>query len=293
MTTNPIYRSEKGRLAVMACYDAAVASAPVPYESRTVRTRHGETHVLVGGPAAAPPLLLFHGWNGSAGGIGREFPFLFEHYRVYMPDIIGHAGKSAPTRLDTHGPGYAEWAADMLDALRLPACPVVGISGGGWMTLKLAAHLGARVTRAAALSTDGLAHVDMLNVAYWMVPAAIFPSGYTMRRFYRFITSPRAPYNAVVAERFCADMLVCLQHFKPQGNPGLISDEELGRISAPTLVLMGEDERAFPPRESVLRAHARIPSLVAAELVPCAAHLMTIDQPKLVKEQLLAFLRAT
>lgn len=293
MTNSPIYRSEKGRQAVMACYDAAAASGPVPYESRMLPTRHGETHVLVGGPAAAPPLLLFHGWNGSAAGIGRELPFLFERHRVYMPDIIGQAGKSAPTRLDTQGAGYAEWAADMLDALGLPACPAVGISGGGWMTLKLAAHLDGRFTRAAALSTDGLAHVDMLNVAYWMLPAALLPTGYTIRRFYRFVTSPRAPYNPQAAQRFCGEMLVCLQHFKPQGNPGLLSDAELGRIGVPTLVLMGEDERIFPPRESVLRAHARIPGLAAAEILPRAAHLLTVDQPKLVKEKLLAFLAAT
>jgi pimeloyl-ACP methyl ester carboxylesterase len=293
MTNNPIYRSEKGRKAIMAAYDAAVARAPVPYESRTLNTRHGETHVLVGGPSGAPPLLLFHSWNGSAGGIGHEFPFLLERYRVYMPDIIGHPGRSAPTRLDTAGAGYAEWAADLLDALKLPPCPAVGISGGGWMTLKITAHLAGRVTRAAAVSTDGLAHMDMLNVAYWMLPSAVFPSPYTVRRFYRFVTSPRAPYNPEAARRFCDDMLVVLRNFRPQGNPGLISDEELGRITPPTLVLMGEDERAFPPRESVLRAHARIPGLVAAELVPRAGHLMTVDQPKLLKEKLLAFLDAT
>jgi pimeloyl-ACP methyl ester carboxylesterase len=33
-----------------------------------VPTRLGETHVLVTGPEAGQPLVLFHGWNTNAGG---------------------------------------------------------------------------------------------------------------------------------------------------------------------------------------------------------------------------------
>ncbi len=275
----------------MERYDAVLAAGPVQYESRTVPTRHGDTHVLVGGPAKAPPLVLFHGWNGSACGIGADFPFLFEGYRVYMPDIIGHCGRSAPTRLETAGPGYAEWGGDLLDGLQLGSVPLVGISGGGWMALKLAAHLPARVSRAVAISTDGLALAQMGNIMAWAMPAMVWPSKITVRRFYRFVTSQQASYNVGAAERFCGDMLVLLKHFKTQLNPGLIGDEELGQISSPTLVLMGEDEGFFPPQAALLRAHARIPGLVAAELVPAAGHLMTADQPVLLRQKVLAFLK--
>ncbi|GAB4198009.1 MAG: alpha/beta fold hydrolase [Roseiflexaceae bacterium] len=291
MPTPPFYRSQAGYKAVMERYDAAVAAGPVPYESHMVATRHGDTHVLVGGPAKAPPLVLFHGWNGSASSIGADFPFLFEGYRVYMPDIIGHCGRSAPTRLETAGPGYAEWGGDVLDALGLTQVVMVGISGGGWMTLKIAAHHPARVSRAVAISTDGLALAQMGSIMAGAMPAAIWPNKSTVRRFYRFITSQQAAYNVKAAERFCDDMLLLLKHYKTQSNPGMISDEELGRISSPTLVLMGEDERMFPPQASLLRAHARIPGLVAADLVPAAGHLMTADQPVLLRQKVLAFLK--
>src|SRR6266496_1193597 len=98
---------------VMAAYDAEVARAPVPYQSQMVSTRYGATHILSGGPLDAPPVFLFHHWRASAAGIGASFPFLFPSYRVYMPDIIGQMGKSAPTRPPTDGSAYAEWVVDL------------------------------------------------------------------------------------------------------------------------------------------------------------------------------------
>jgi len=134
--TNPLYRSQAGYEAAMKFYDLTAARGPVPYESRTVGTRIGDTHILIGGPKAGLPVLLFRGWNGSAAGVGSEFPFLFTKYRVYMPDIVGHTEKSAPNRPSPQGSNYAHWAKDILDSLRLDKIFVVGISGGGWMTLK-------------------------------------------------------------------------------------------------------------------------------------------------------------
>lgn len=93
-----LFSSTKGYKVVMAAYDAEVARAPVPYQSQLVSIRYGMTHILSGGPLDAPPVFLFHHWRANAAGIGASFPFLFLSYRVYMPDIIGQMGKSAPTR---------------------------------------------------------------------------------------------------------------------------------------------------------------------------------------------------
>jgi pimeloyl-ACP methyl ester carboxylesterase len=188
--TNPLYRSQAGYEAAMKYYDLTVARGPVPYESQTINTCFGATHVLIGGPEEGAPVLLFHGWNGSAAGVGSEFPFLFTKYRVYMPDVVGHTGKSAQTRPSPQGSNYADWAKDVLDGLDLNKVFVVGISGGGWMTLKFSVYYPDRVTRAVALSTDGLAGSNILDILYWMVPVAIFPNERTISRFFSFATSP-------------------------------------------------------------------------------------------------------
>ena len=291
MTDYPaIYRSKAGYAAVMALYDTALSQGPVPYETCFVDTRHGQTHVVMGGPTDGQPVILFHGWNGNAAGTGADFPFLFTNFRVYMPDIIGHAGRSAPHRPKPSGATYADWAGDVLDALNIPQALVMGISGGGWMTLKFAAFYPQRVVRAIAVSTDGLSPTNAWGMLRGMLPAAVFPNRTTTRWFMEFATSPHTPKDRH-AQGFADAMLILLRHFKTQGNPGLLPDEELHRITSPLLVLMGEYERLFRPRIAIERARKLIPGLVSAEIVTNAGHLITADQPEWLKQRMLRFIQ--
>lgn len=273
----------------MANYEKEFLRGPTPYESQTVATRYGDTHIVIGGSAEGKPLILFHGWNGNASGIGREFAFLFSSYRVYMPDIVGHSGKSAPHRLPVKGPAYANWARDLLDALKLEQVHIIGISGGGWMTLKFCAYNPQRVLKAVAISSDGLSPANTWGILRWMLPAAIFPNRITTKWFMQFVTSP----NGAKTEAFNDFMqgIYSFKDFKTQGPPGLLPDDELRQITCPLLLLMGEDERIFPPQRAIERAKNLIPGLMAAEIVPNAGHVMTIDQPDLLAERVLDFLQ--
>jgi pimeloyl-ACP methyl ester carboxylesterase len=285
-----IYRSKAGYEAVMAMYDEALRRGSVSYQTCVVSTRYGKTQVVIGGPDDAPPLVLFHGWNGNAAGAGAEFPFLFDSFRVYMPDIIGHSGKSDPNRPPVTGSTYADWVVDVLDALKIQTTIVMGISGGGWLTLKCAAHHPARTSRAVALSTDGLSPTNTWGMLRGMVPAALFPNSVTTRWFLNFVTAPTSPQGPQ-ALAFADGMHILLKHFKTQRNPGLLSDDELCQITTPLLVLMGEYERIFSPTIALERARRLIPGLVAAELVLNAGHLMSIDQPEWLSQRILRFLR--
>lgn len=291
MTEYPtIYRSQASYATVMALYDTALLQGPVPYETCMVNTRHGQTHVVMGGPVNGPTVILFHGWNGNAAGIGADFPFLFTNFRVCMPDIIGHAGRSAPHRPKPSGSTYADWASDVLDALNIQQTLVMGISGGGWMTLKFAAYYPHRVARAIAISTDGLSSTNVWGILRGMLPAALLPNRTTTRWFMEFVTSPHTPKGRQT-QGFADAMRILLKHFKTQGNPGLLPNEELLRITSPLLVLMGEYERIFKPRVAIERARKWIPGLVSAEMVSNAGHLMTTDQPEWLKQRTIRFIQ--
>lgn len=283
-----LYRSLEGYEKMMAHYERQLSNDPAPYDTYLVPTRFGTTHILAGGPKDAPPILLFHGWNGNAAGTGSEFSFLFSNYRVYVPDIIGHAGKSAPQRLSTDTPDYAHWACDVLDALDIERAYVIGISGGGWMTLKFCAYYSHRIKKAVALSSDGLTSVNLPGIIFCMLPAVLFPSKFTMRRFVSFMTSSKGMKDSDI--NGFVEFLRLLKDFKTQNNPGLLSNQELGQISAPLLLLMGEDERLFPPKQAISKATRFIPSLIAGEIVPQAGHLMTIDQPFFLATRIKNFL---
>ena len=286
-----LYRSPAGYAALADHYAAALARGPVPYTTRWVETRAGPTHVVVGGPEAGPPVVVFHGWNGHAAGAGADFPFLFDTYRVYLPDIIGQAGRSAPTRPDTAGAAYADWAVEVLDGLGLAQVALVGISGGGWLALKLASHYPQRVPRVLAVSTAGLSPLNVRGALCGMLPLAVFPSAFTARWFVEFAAAPHTARSELGRE-FARYMVSLMRHFKTQANPGLLTDAELRRITAPALLLIGEQEWLFLPRVMAGRARRLIPSLVAAEIIPNAGHLLPADQPEVLKRHALAFLRA-
>ena len=53
-----VYRSAEGEAHIGALYDEALAALGADYESPTVGTRLGDTHVLAVGPEGAPPALF-------------------------------------------------------------------------------------------------------------------------------------------------------------------------------------------------------------------------------------------
>lgn len=273
-----------------AHYDAALASGPAPYASHWVETRFGRTHVLAGGLADGPPVVVFHGWNSHAAGAGADFPFLFDAYRVYLPDIIGQAGRSAPTRPDTAGPAYAGWAVEVLDGLGLAQVPLVGVSGGGWLALKTAGHAPGRVTRVVAVSAAGLAPLNMRGALRGMLPLAVFPNALTAGWFVEFAAGPHTA-RSELGQAFARYMALLLRHFKTQANPSPLTDDELRCITAPVLLLIGEQERLFRPQVTAGRARRLIPGLTAVEIIPDAGHLLPADQPEVLKRRALVFLR--
>jgi pimeloyl-ACP methyl ester carboxylesterase len=94
---------------------------------------------------AGPPLLLFHGWNGSSHNLGAWLPALELHFNVLVPDLPGCAG--VPPLLSRHTAlAYATWALDLLNARGLERVAVGGLCSGTAIALALAEVAPERVT---------------------------------------------------------------------------------------------------------------------------------------------------
>lgn len=283
-----IYRSARDRDAMLAWYDASLARIRVPVEARWCRTRFGDTHVLGAGPESAPALVALHGWGGNALSMTRQIDGLSEEFRVFAVDTVGQSGKSADVRPPLAGPAYADWLCDVLDALGLERARFVGVSGGGWLILKLATLHSGRIERAVVISTAGLGGPTLSAGA---IPATLWPILRPSRRsvaaFLRLTAAPGwSPSDHVLEafERFFRHVAVLRLGAQP-----VFSDEQLRRITAPLLILEGEHERLFSPRRAVARARALIPG-VRAEIVPGVGHLMTEERPDIINALIRDFL---
>jgi len=96
---------------------------------------------------AGPPLLLFHGWNGSSHNFGAWLPALAPHFSVLAPDLPGCAGV-APLASRHTALAYAKWALDLLEARGLARVAVGGLCSGTAIALAFA---GLAPERVAAL----------------------------------------------------------------------------------------------------------------------------------------------
>lgn len=284
-----LYKSPAGHAAMMAWYTTTLAHLSVPCQSLTVTTRCGSTHVLAAGRTGAPPVVLLHALSANALMWARQIPALAQSFRVFAPDIVGMSGRSASTRLPYDGRAYAAWLGDVLHGLGLERAALVGIDFSGWLIPRFAAYASARITRAALLSPAGFLPVRWryLVPVIWDV---LFINDAQARRLAHAMLAPSG--HTLDPEAVEMQYLI-LKHFRAQFEPPALPDHELARLTAPTLVLVGEHEDVWPPAALLKRARHALPSLVAADIVPGAGHGLLAHQPEAVSARLLKFLNET
>jgi pimeloyl-ACP methyl ester carboxylesterase len=103
-----------------------------------------------------PPLLLVHGVASRAADAAPLFRSLARTHRVYAPDLLGYGHSDQPRDSDYSVATQAEILRGFMDAMRLQQTDVLGMSMGGWITLKIAAEHPERVKRLVLVSSAGV-----------------------------------------------------------------------------------------------------------------------------------------
>jgi 3-oxoadipate enol-lactonase len=267
-----------------------------------VAVHHVEHHGSDGGRARGPggdadggaPVLVLSSSLGTTLELWQpQIAALARHFRVVRYDLRGHGRSPAPP-----GPyAIADLGGDLialLDRLRVARAHLAGLSLGGMASLWAAAHhpervdrlivccasarLGpaeAWVERAATVTAHGMDAVADAVVDRW------FTAAFKERQPGR-VAAMRAMLAATPAAGYAA---CCGAIARMDLGP------DLGAIRAPTLAIAGADDPATPP-EHLLRiaagvAHGR------AVVVPRAAHLANVEQPRMITALMLAHLGVT
>ncbi len=281
-----IYKSPAGYMALMAFYDANLERWPVPYESLTVPTRHGGTHLIASGSPDAPPLVLMRGAGGNALLWAPAVAHLSRQFRTYAVDVIGESGKSAPHRPSYKGPAYGEWMVDVFDALNIERANVAGTSRGGWLTLKIAHFAPNRVNRIVPMCAEGIAPIS-LKFFWHMFPVLAFPGRKTVTSLLRFLT----PSNLPVHEHLVEEWAIVYRTFRQSWiRPPMFTDDALRQIGAPTLLLYGEQEVGYG-MNAIRKRAARLPANFHLEVIPNAGHVLDYDQPEAVSARIVKCIR--
>ena len=233
-----IWKTPEGREAVRARYAQFLAWWPQPCAQRRVATRHGETFVIEGGADGAPAVVFLHGSASTALTWLREAAAMGGRFKTYAVDMIGEPGLSAENRPALASGAYVEWLDEVLKALSVERCALVGISLGGWLALEYATHRPERISAMALLCPGGVGRHR--NVLVWALPLLML-GAWGRRRFMRIVGMPQATGEVPPAVKAFMDFNADIHaHFRPRRERlPRFSDAALQRLTMPVLAILG------------------------------------------------------
>ncbi|CAA9407376.1 MAG: hypothetical protein AVDCRST_MAG03-1621 [uncultured Rubrobacteraceae bacterium] len=287
MGGSSIYRSPGGEAELAALYEEALARLGSGCETRMIATGLGETHVILAGPQDAPPLIVLPGGNFLNPMCLSWFLPLAAAFRIYAPDIIGQPGRSARTRPSAKGDGHARWLVDVLDGLGLGRVPLVGISYGAGLILRLAGLAPGRIAGSVLVSPAGIALGPIWPmIRRTALPALLYRASPKRKRLIR----AARPILTDLEEPYVRQLGLVYRHVKLDRElPRAATGEELADYESPTLLFAAENDLFFPAQRVIPRAGEIIPNL-KTETLPNNRHVPSREALAGINDRTAAFL---
>jgi pimeloyl-ACP methyl ester carboxylesterase len=224
---------------------------------------------LESGPEHAPTIVFVHGWSGNVQNWWDQFEHFQQRYHVIVFDAPGHGKSERGEHVPYSMQLYLDVLDGLLDELEVEQTIMVGNSGGGWIAAKYAIEHPERVSKLVLSDSTGSRHSGkagpVLNTltARWLQIAnmttgehypGLDPKSQARQEFATSFagTVEEAPYLEMLAELLAPTY-------------ARIPNQEFAKITAPTLILWGDNDPVIPAR--AMRTFARaIPGSIGYEV---------------------------
>lgn len=269
-------------LALVLVAGAALWRGDIPYETLQARyaapTSHYidlpdgvRVHYRDEGNRSGPPIILIHGYSASAADWEAWSKRLGDTYRIILPDLPGHGLTRAPKGYISSATAQVKVVDEVASSLGLTGFVIGGNSMGGGVAWRYTLAHPEKVSALVLVDAVGwppektgrndalifkllgnplarpiIKNLDNSALAKQGLQAAFLdPSLVTPALVKRYTDLARAPGHR--------DILIT-----PPSSEGLASKDRLSIISAPTLILFGQDDRLIPASDGE-RFKAAIP----------------------------------
>jgi 2-hydroxy-6-oxonona-2,4-dienedioate hydrolase len=226
----------------------------VSFEQGYLTTPSGiRTRFLHAGDGDQPTLILLHGSGGHAEAYVRNLRAHAEHFSTWSIDMIGHGYTDKPGHpLEVEH--YVAHLFSFLDAIDVERAHLSGESLGGWVVARAAIDHPERVDR-LVLNTAGGSQADpvvMNRIKTLSMTAATDPTWAKVQdRILWLMADKTKSYDDIVASRLAvyrqpnypsamSDTMALQDPVIRARN--LLSADDYGRISAPTMVLWTSED---------------------------------------------------
>jgi len=254
---------------------------------------------------AGSPIILIHGFGEFVESWAFNIEPLSEHYRVYALDLPGHGLSDKPAN------GYAfslsaGFVANFMQALGINRATLIGHSIGGFMCLSTAISFPEKVDRLVLVDSGGTSKEMPLRYRLAALPILgeimvepTLKAGLRMGikgTFYNpdLVTDEMVnmTYKYLRMRGAKRAMLEIIRESTNLSGPppGAVIIDKLNRVSAPTLVIHGAQDKTVPVDE-VENASKLIPGARLAVFEECG-HAPHLEKPAEFNETVLAFLQS-
>lgn len=282
-----IYRTDRHEKQLMSLYDELLKDWPSDTESLYLKNRYGKIHVLVTGPDSAPPLLLFHATSMGAPSWLENIEVLNQRYRCYAVDHIGEGDRSRLDDLTNHPKTEAEQFqlySDIADSLGIDRATLIGSSNGGRTAMIFASHAPERVDKLILCGPMGI-NMPSMGMYSRMVLSSMLPLQSIRNSVGEWALGSSPNVMERYGKWFDEIMLGTLPRSAP---PMPLSAEQLAKIKAPTLLILGTNDNLAGDPVIVKELAQPIPNLQTEVLE--SSHLVAVERADDVNRFISSFL---
>lgn len=156
MKKKHIFKSVRGRNCIIDYYDQMLNTYLDNTKQYYLNTSYGSTFIIEAGEKDYPPIVLLHGSGMSSSMWLNDLEKYSKKNRVFAIDILGEPGKSEENRLSLEGDDYVKWLFEIFNNLQIKKADLVGLSLGGWLSIKIAEYYPDRVKKIVLISPAGI-----------------------------------------------------------------------------------------------------------------------------------------
>ena len=205
------------------------------------------------------PLIFLHGNNGSIEDFYQQIPFFAKHYRVIVLDTRGQGRSTDLTKTPYTYEVFSNDLFQIIQKLNLKKVNLVGWSDGGNTALIFNAQ-----------------HPELINKII-TIGAVLNPNGVKdelIENFKNLANKPSETTNLRLIELML--------------NEPNITKSELNKIQNPVLVIAGEKDEVKEEHTKEIQQNIKNAELL---IIPNSTHYVPFEQPKVLNEAILKFLR--
>lgn len=259
-------------------------------------TIHGAPiHYIEQGNPSGMPVLFLHGFPFSSKMWQQQLELAGKEYRALAYDIRGH-GQSYVGEAQFTIEHHVDDLIGLLDHLAIQKAVIVGLSMGGYITLRALERHPGRFMAAVLCDTKSEADTDDGKLKRFEAMTAVrkhgsevFAEGFVKNVFAAgtFSSNPQAVelIKNIIKRTPAMSIAGTLLALASRTD----TTSSLNRIAIPTLILVGENDVTTPPAQSE-KMHKLIPGS-EMHIIPEAAHMSNLENPVEFNKRLMAFLK--